>query len=102
VIRIGNSWAHAGLALVQIGAGDRLPFGCALLVIIVLSLLLWAILLILLLRLLHYIGGAGGDMKRPAVMRSCRSASTPITPRLTGFVAGSAVGKLLDGRPFRR
>jgi hypothetical protein len=66
VIRIGNSWAHLGLALVQIGAGVRLPFGCAAPVIIVLSLLLWAILLILLLRLLHDITGARGDMKRPA------------------------------------
>jgi hypothetical protein len=81
VIRIGNSWVHLGLALIQIGAGDRLPFGCAVLVIIVLSLLLWAILLILLFWLLHYIGGARGDMKRLAVMRSCRSASTPILPQ---------------------
>jgi len=87
---------------VQIGAGDRLPFGCAVLVIIVFSLLLWALLLILLLRLLRDVAGARGDMKRPAVMRSCRSTSTPITSRLTRFLAGSAVGKLLDGRPFRR
>ena len=38
----------------------------------------------------------------PRVIRSCRSASTPIASRLTCFLAGSAVGKLLDGRPFRR
>jgi hypothetical protein len=72
------------------------------LVIIVLSLLLWAILLILLFRLLDDVAGARGDMKRPAVVRSYRSAFTPITSRLTRFLAGSAVGKLLDGRPFRR
>jgi hypothetical protein len=56
------------------GAGDRLPVGCAVLVIIALSLLLWAILLILLLRLFDAVADYRGNMKRRAVIPSCRSA----------------------------
>ena len=41
-------WPEAALAPDEIGAGDRLPAGCEVLVIVLLSLLLWAILLILL------------------------------------------------------
>ena len=53
MIRISNSWPCAALAPDEVEAGGRLPFGCAVLVIVVLSLLGWAILLILLLRLFN-------------------------------------------------
>ena len=53
MIRISNSWPCAALALDKVEAGGRFPFGCAMLLIIVLSLLGWAILLVLLLRLFN-------------------------------------------------
>jgi len=60
-----------------IGAWDRLPVGCAVLVIVLLSLLLWAILLILLWRLFVTEGIADiqEDIKSGFVTRSCVSAT---------------------------
>jgi hypothetical protein len=80
VIRIGNSWADAVLTPANVGAGDRLPVGCAVLVIVALSLLLWVILLIPLLWLFHGIADVRGTTSRRA---------------------GSAVGKLAGGWSFR-
>jgi hypothetical protein len=65
VIRISHTWPYPALAPDTVGAWDRLSFGCAVLVIIVLSLLGWAILLILLLWLFKgvtSVAGARGNM----------------------------------------
>jgi hypothetical protein len=59
-----------------IGAGDRLPVGCTVLVIVLLSLLLWAVLWLLLWRLFGTEGVADlhQNIKRRLVIRSCFSA----------------------------
>jgi hypothetical protein len=63
------------LTSAAIGAGDRWPVGCALLVAVLLSLLLWAILWILLWRLFGTEGVADfqQNIKRRLVIRSCFS-----------------------------
>jgi hypothetical protein len=50
VIRVSNSWRHAAPAPDKVVAWDRLPVGCAVPVLVLLSLPGWALLLILLLR----------------------------------------------------
>jgi hypothetical protein len=64
------------LTSAAIGAGDRWPVRCALLVAVLLSLLLWAILWILLWRLFATKGVTDfqQNIKRRLVIRSCFSA----------------------------
>ena len=64
------------LTSAAIGAGDRWPVGCALLVVVVLSLLLWAILWILVWRLFGTEGFADfqQNIKLRLVIRPCFSA----------------------------
>ena len=64
------------LTSAAIGAGDRWPVGCALLVAVLLSLLLWAILWILLWQLFSTKGITDfqQNIKRRLVIRSCFSA----------------------------
>jgi len=64
------------LTSAAIGAGDRWPVGCALLVAVLLSLLLWAILWILLWRLFGTEGVTDfqQNIKRRLVIRSYFSA----------------------------
>jgi hypothetical protein len=65
------------LTSAAIGAGDRWPVGCALLVAVLLSLFLWAILWILLWRLFGTEGVADfqQNIKHRLVIRSCFSAT---------------------------
>jgi hypothetical protein len=100
VIRISNSWPCAALAPDKVEAGGRFPFGCAVLVVIVLSLLGWAILLILLLRLFNGVtslSDARGSIRSRLVKAHVARLSTMgAAHRQAGKGRGSAVGAAVE------